>query len=275
LADRKRSRSSRSNLSVEHDRLRKSWEKTKNPLYVVQALVLTWFPSAFDLEDTPDPLRPPFSRVTGEPGLVRLEMPEWCARYLIDKAPDIFNLTLQLPVSSLSREQDQSVKNAPKIFEKSVTRVLEILGFAGRRSWNPFKEYARRRQTELDATALHSAKLFGFKASVAQEEIMKARKLKNAVEFGKQVAHGRKTRGPEWERILADVADRAIRKSIAADRAFTITGYPVGPGPHDRWEMTADATGEVIIGGPMPIDEVAVREAGAEYLRQLDRESSE
>jgi hypothetical protein len=48
-----------------------------------------------------------------------------------------------------------------------------------------------------------------------------------------------------------------------------LTAYPPGPGPYDRWEVTAEATGEVIAGGIMPIDEAYVREACDAYHRRI------
>ncbi len=48
-----------------------------------------------------------------------------------------------------------------------------------------------------------------------------------------------------------------------------MTAYPP-EGPYDRWEVTVEATGEVIIGGTMPVDQEAVREACAAYHARIE-----
>lgn len=48
-----------------------------------------------------------------------------------------------------------------------------------------------------------------------------------------------------------------------------MTAYPPGNGPYERWELTVEATGEVIISGTMPIDEEAVRKACAAYHARI------
>ena len=40
--------------------------------------------------------------------------------------------------------------------------------------------------------------------------------------------------------------------------------------PEGRWEVTVEATGEVIIGGTMPVDQEAVREACAAYRARIE-----
>jgi hypothetical protein len=51
-----------------------------------------------------------------------------------------------------------------------------------------------------------------------------------------------------------------------------MTAYPPGDGiavPYERWEVTVEATGEVILGGPMPVDQEAVREACDAYHKRI------
>lgn len=48
-----------------------------------------------------------------------------------------------------------------------------------------------------------------------------------------------------------------------------MTAYPPGHGPYDRWEVTVEATGVVLIGGPMPVDQDAVRAVCAAYHEGL------
>lgn len=41
-----------------------------------------------------------------------------------------------------------------------------------------------------------------------------------------------------------------------------MTAYPLGNGPYERWELTVEATGEVLLTGTQfPIDEQPVRDA--------------
>jgi hypothetical protein len=45
-----------------------------------------------------------------------------------------------------------------------------------------------------------------------------------------------------------------------------LTCYPMGPGPHDRWELAVEATGEVLLSGTeFPIDPDAIRQAVDAY----------
>lgn len=47
---------------------------------------------------------------------------------------------------------------------------------------------------------------------------------------------------------------------------ITLTAYPPGPGPYERWELTVDRTGEVLLkGDTFPIDRDAVRAACNAY----------
>lgn len=43
-----------------------------------------------------------------------------------------------------------------------------------------------------------------------------------------------------------------------------VTAYPPG-GPYDRWELTDEATGDVLASGPMPCDYGAIRAAASAY----------
>jgi hypothetical protein len=45
-----------------------------------------------------------------------------------------------------------------------------------------------------------------------------------------------------------------------------VTAYP-RKGPYDRWELTVEATGEVLASGPMPADNEAIRAAASAYCR--------
>lgn len=54
---------------------------------------------------------------------------------------------------------------------------------------------------------------------------------------------------------------------------LTMTAYPPGPGPYDRWEVTTPY-GEVLISGAsFPIDEEAVRDACQAYHRRVEWEN--
>ena len=46
---------------------------------------------------------------------------------------------------------------------------------------------------------------------------------------------------------------------------MSLTCYRPGDGPYERWELTVEETGELLLSGVMPIDENAVRQAVAEY----------
>lgn len=50
-----------------------------------------------------------------------------------------------------------------------------------------------------------------------------------------------------------------------------MTAYPPGHGPYERWELTVEATGEVLLGGPWPIDMEAVGQARDEYHRRIEQ----
>jgi hypothetical protein len=47
-----------------------------------------------------------------------------------------------------------------------------------------------------------------------------------------------------------------------------MTAYPPD-GPYERWEVTVEATGEVIIAGQMPVDQDAVQRACAAYHARI------
>lgn len=49
-----------------------------------------------------------------------------------------------------------------------------------------------------------------------------------------------------------------------------MTAYPPGYGPYERWEVTFEATGELIIKGDMPVDQDAVRSACSAYHHRLE-----
>jgi hypothetical protein len=51
---------------------------------------------------------------------------------------------------------------------------------------------------------------------------------------------------------------------------LTMTAYPAGDGPYDRWEVTTP-TGEVLIAGSFPVDQNAVRSACEEYHHRLEQ----
>jgi hypothetical protein len=55
---------------------------------------------------------------------------------------------------------------------------------------------------------------------------------------------------------------------LRSDHLLRLHFYPEGDGPHDRWEITVALTGEVVIGGAMPIDYAAVRETCTAYHRR-------
>jgi hypothetical protein len=62
-------------------------------------------------------------------------------------------------------------------------------------------------------------------------------------------------------------------KSLADPRVLRMTAYPPGDGiavPYERWELTVEDTGEVLLSGPMPVDQDAVRAACAAYRERLD-----
>lgn len=50
-----------------------------------------------------------------------------------------------------------------------------------------------------------------------------------------------------------------------------MTAYPPG-GPYERWEVTVEETGELIIAGAWPIDEDAVRAACTAYHERIEGE---
>jgi hypothetical protein len=53
---------------------------------------------------------------------------------------------------------------------------------------------------------------------------------------------------------------------------LTLTAYPPGPGPYERWEVTTP-TGEVVISGSMPIDEEALQKACQAYHVRIENEA--
>jgi hypothetical protein len=50
---------------------------------------------------------------------------------------------------------------------------------------------------------------------------------------------------------------------------FLLTAYPPGPGQYSLWELTVEATGEVLATDLMPIDEDWVRKACADYRARV------
>lgn len=58
--------------------------------------------------------------------------------------------------------------------------------------------------------------------------------------------------------------------STADLHLLRMTPYPIGPGPYERWEVTVEATGAVVISGAMPLDEDAVRAACKAYHEGIE-----
>jgi hypothetical protein len=49
---------------------------------------------------------------------------------------------------------------------------------------------------------------------------------------------------------------------------LTMTAYPPGNGPYERWELTVDRTGELLVLGEFPLDHDAIRAACAAYRKR-------
>ena len=52
---------------------------------------------------------------------------------------------------------------------------------------------------------------------------------------------------------------------------FRLTLLPAGDGPYERWELTVEATGEVVLAGRMPVDETGIRNAATRYRELKER----
>lgn len=63
-------------------------------------------------------------------------------------------------------------------------------------------------------------------------------------------------------------------QQVADPHLLRMTAYPPGPGPYERWELTVEATGEVLMAGSMPLDHDAIREFCRDYHRRIDAESA-
>ena len=60
-------------------------------------------------------------------------------------------------------------------------------------------------------------------------------------------------------------------RSATGLHVLRMTAYPPGDGPYERWELTVEATGEILLGGPWPIDHDAVEQACAEHHRRVEQ----
>jgi hypothetical protein len=51
-------------------------------------------------------------------------------------------------------------------------------------------------------------------------------------------------------------------------RGFRLTAYPPD-GPYERWELTLEGTGELILAGPWPYEDDAIRKACDAYRAKI------
>ena len=66
------------------------------------------------------------------------------------------------------------------------------------------------------------------------------------------------------------MSDDDYERRRAADKhLLRLTAYPA-EGPYERWELTAESTGEILLQGKMPVDENAVREAASAYHQRVE-----
>lgn len=76
-------------------------------------------------------------------------------------------------------------------------------------------------------------------------------------EYGDDLRAGMEaTRAPDWKR-----------------HAIRLTALPPGDGPYERWELMSEFTGEILLQGPMPIDQGAIRAACDAFHRRIDADA--